>query len=189
MEFNLWQDEMHYFITQEAKIQVSLRKPDTFIQQPIFTLTCHQGCSKIDCNTKIQLFQNNHLNSGADLGGGGRGGDASSPSGIRPPADPKGPPFDTFSEIHFWLTDPKIFLKAPSAPIYTNFEGERAPKKTQFFCQNFSKSAQKRLFWLFFQKFACGAENFAKIGAKQCFGRARKINLVDLKKNHRSAPA
>ena len=27
-----------------------------------------------------------------------------------------------------------------------------------------------------------GAENLAKVGAKQCFGRARKINLVDLKK-------
>ena len=34
----------------------------------------------------------------------------------------------------------------------------------------------------FFQKFACGAENFAEIGAKQCFGRAQKINLFDLKK-------
>ena len=108
---------------------------------------------------------------GADLGGGGGG---RPPSGIRPPADPKGPPFDTFSEIHFWRTDPKIFLKAPLAPIYTNFEGEREPKKTQIFCQNFSKSAQKASL--------TGAENFAKIGAKQCFGRARKINLVDLKK-------
>ena len=74
---------------------------------------------------------------GAELGG-----DAPS-SGIRSHADPKGP-FDTFSEIHFWPTDPKIFLKAPLAPIYTKSEGERAPKKTQFFCQNFSKSAQKR---------------------------------------------
>ena len=25
------------------------------------------------------------------------------------PTDPAGPPFDTFSEIHFWPTDPKIF--------------------------------------------------------------------------------
>ena len=66
-------------------------------------------------------------------GGGGRGGGRTPlpppppPSGIRPPADPKGPPFDTFSEIHFWPTDPKIFLKAPLAPISTNFEeGARA---------------------------------------------------------------
>ena len=78
--------------------------------------------------------------------GGAGWADAPPPSGIRPPADPKGPPFDTFSEIHFWRTDPKIFLKAPLAPIYTNFEGERAPKKNAFFCPNFSKSAQKRLF-------------------------------------------
>ena len=67
------------------------------------------------------------------------------------------------------------FFKNFGTPkIYTNFEGERAPKKTRFFCQHFSKSAQKRLFWLFFQKFACGAENFAKIGVKQRFGRAEK---------------
>ena len=37
----------------------------------------------------------------------------------------------------------------------------------------------------FFKKFSCGAESFAKIGAKQCFGRAQKINLVDLKKKGR----
>ena len=58
--------------------------------------------------------------------GGFRGGGGGHPplsSGIRPPADPKGPPFDTFSEIHFWPNDPKIFLKAPLAPIGTNFEG------------------------------------------------------------------
>ena len=44
---------------------------------------------------------------GADLMGGGGGGCGRlSSSGIRPPADPKGPPFDTFSsEIHFWPTD------------------------------------------------------------------------------------
>ena len=44
------------------------------------------------------------------------------------------------------VTDPSIFLKAPLAPIYTNFEGERAPKKRNFFNENFSKSAQKPLF-------------------------------------------
>ena len=38
------------------------------------------------------------------------------------PCRPKGSPFGTFSEIHFWPTDPKFFLKAPWAPIYTNFE-------------------------------------------------------------------
>ena len=127
-------------------------------------------------------------------GGGGR-----PPSGIRPPVDPKGPPPpDTFSEIHFWPTDPKIFLKAPLAPIYTNFEGERAPKKNAIFCQNFSKSAQKRLFdyffngfltiltiltafWLFWLCF----DYFDQNRGKTVVGRAQKINLVDLKKKAR----
>ena len=40
------------------------------------------------------------------------------------------------------VTDPKIFLKAPVAPmIYTNFEGGARAKKTRFFGQNFPKSA------------------------------------------------
>ena len=86
-----------------------------------------------------------HINSGADIGIRPHP-PPPPPSGIRPPADPKGPPFDTFSEIHFWPTNPKIFLKAPLAPIYNYFEGESAPKKARLFCQNFSKSAQKLLF-------------------------------------------
>ena len=71
-------------------------------------------------------MRENQASTGADLGGGG-GGRTPPPSGIWPPADPKGPPFDTFSEIHFWPTDPKIFLKAPLAPIYAIFEGENPP--------------------------------------------------------------
>ena len=43
-------------------------------------------------------------------------------------------------DIHFWLTDLKIFLKEPLAPMYTNFEGERAPKKTQFFGRKIPQS-------------------------------------------------
>ena len=46
-------------------------------------------------------------------------------------------------------------------PIYTEFEGERAPKKRNFF-QRFSKKGPNGFFDLFFQKFACGAENLAK---------------------------
>ena len=38
------------------------------------------------------------------------------------PYRPKASPF-----VLFWLTDYEIFLKALSAPIYTNFEGDRAP--------------------------------------------------------------
>ena len=43
-----------------------------------------------------------------------------------------------FLDIHFWLTDIEIFLKAPLAPIRPIFVGECA--------QNFPKNAQKRLF-------------------------------------------
>ena len=68
-------------------------------------------------------------------------------------------------------------------PIYTNFEGERAPKKRSFLVKIFQKVPKNAFFdCFFFQKFACGAENVAKIGAKQCFGRPQKINLVQLKK-------
>ena len=35
---------------------------------------------------------------------------------------------------------------------------------------------------MFFQKFAGGVENLAKTASFYCFGRARKMNLVDLKK-------
>ena len=48
----------------------------------------------------------------------------------------------------------------PLVPI--NFEGERAPKKTQFFGQIVQKMPKNSFFDLFFQKFACGAEHFAK---------------------------
>ena len=85
---------------------------------------------------------------------------------------------------------PKIFLKAPLAPIYTNIEGEggggrggaRVEKKTRFFDQLFSKNAKNAVLACFFQNFACGAGNLAKARSFHCFGKARKINLVDLKK-------
>ena len=118
---------------------------------------------------------------GKPIRGGFWGGGDAHPSGIRPPADPKGPPFDTFSEIHFWPTDPKIFLKAPLAPIYTNFEGERAPKKNAIFCQHFSKSAQKRLFDCF-SKICLRSRKFCQNrgktvlweSSKSQFGRPKK---------------
>ena len=99
-------------------------------------------------------------------GGGGRHGGLGwtppPPSGIRPPADPKGPPFDTFSEIRFWPTDPKIFLKAPLAPIYTNFEGERAPKKNAIFLQNFFKKCPKTVFFIVFSKICLRRTKFSQ---------------------------
>ena len=86
---------------------------------------------------------------GADLGGKGDD-DAFSPQGFDPPADPKSPPFVLFWDIHFWLTDPKIFLKAPLATIYTHY---KRAEKTGFFGKHFpKKKAQKRHFWPIFPK-------------------------------------
>ena len=84
------------------------------------------------------------LKSGADLGGGG-----APPSGIRPPADPKGPPFDTFSEIHFWPTDPKIF-RLWRQYILT-LRGSARQKK-RVFLSKFFKKCPKTAFLTVFSK-------------------------------------
>ena len=60
--------------------------------------------------------------SGVDLGGGGRWSGRPLSSGIRPPADLKGPPLYYF-EISIFGDGPKIFQNALLAPIYANFEG------------------------------------------------------------------
>ena len=74
------------------------------------------------------MTNNNHndqVNRGGLRGGGGGGGaSAPSPQGFDPLPTQR-------VQIHFWPTDPKIFLKAP---IYTNFEGER-----NFFVKIFQK--------------------------------------------------
>ena len=74
-------------------------------------------------------------------GGLGGGGSFAFLQGwIRPPADPKDPPFGTFYEIQFWLTGLNLVPPAHLAPIYTNFEGKREPKNA--FCgQNFPRGA------------------------------------------------
>ena len=104
-----------------------------------------QGVTTAQQEAAMKRYLHLVLEAGADLGGGGG---CSPPSGIRPPADPKGPPFDTFSEIYFWPTDPKIFLKAP---IYTNFEGERAPKKRDFLSKFFKKCPKTAFLTVFFK--------------------------------------
>ena len=138
------------------------------------------GNSKTD-----RLFQKKDCSyqKGRIWGGGGGGvWTPPFPSGIRPPADPKGRPFDTFSEIHFWPTDPKIFLKAPLAPIYTNLEGERAPKKTQFFLSKVFKKRPKTAFLTVFSKIFLRRRNFyqnrgktvLRESSKNQFGRPTK---------------
>ena len=64
----------------------------------------------------------------------------------------------------FLATDPKIFLKAPLAPIYINIEGGARSEKTQFFFKIFPKVHKNDFFSLFIQNYACGAEILAKTG-------------------------
>ena len=111
---------------------------------------------------KILLF------TGADLGKGGGG---------------VGLGFCTILKYPFLVTDPKNFLKASLGPMYTNFEGERDPKKHDFLVNIFQKVPKNASIGLFFlQNFASGARNLAKTGNFSCFWEAaRKINLVDLK--------
>ena len=89
----------------------------------------------------------------------GEGADTPPPSGIRPLSDPKGPPFVLFWDIHFWLTNLKIFLKSPLAPIYTNFEGERAQQKRNFSVETLP-AAQK--FWLKYDLYSGLGEQFGR---------------------------
>ena len=74
-------------------------------------------------------------------------------------------PFSTFLRYSFLVTDPKIFLKAPWAPIHTNFEGERA-----LFLLFFSKyvlvlRGERTPFSACFFQNLCGAEIMAKTGS------------------------
>ena len=74
--------------------------------------------------------------SGADL----RGGGAYAPSsGIRPPADPKGPPFDTFSEIHFCRPTLKFFQRRLWRQYILTLRGSARQKKPDFFVKIFQK--------------------------------------------------
>ena len=77
-----------------------------------------------------------------DLGGGG----LVFLSGIRPHADPKGPSLYYFEITLFWLTHPKIFVMAPSASKYTNFEGRARRRKRNFLVKNFQKSFKTNFF-------------------------------------------
>ena len=64
--------------------------------------------------------------------GGFKGG------GIQPTADQNGP-ICTVLRYPFWLTDPKVFLKAPLAPIFTYFEEEARAKRHIFLITIFQK--------------------------------------------------
>ena len=138
--------------------------------------------NKVRKNNTTSMF----MSRGGFRGGGGRGGADAPSSGIRPPADPKGPPFDTFSEIHFWPTDPKIFLKAPLAPMYTNFEGERAPKKNAIFLSNFFKKCPKTDFLTVFSKICLRRTKFSQNRVKTALWESSKNQFGRTKKKRSS---
>ena len=95
------------------------------------------------------------------------------------PADPKGPPFALFWDIHFWITDPKIFLKLPLASIINNYEGEARAKKCNILVKMFEKGPEK----LFPSKFWLRRKKFGQNGLVTALGKTRKINFANLKKN------
>ena len=137
------------------KVQNFLKKIYNVFQ---FLICCNKFLiiQKLRFLIHFHVHQNIQYEPGADLGGGGGGGGENGHfSGIRPPADPKGPPFGTFWEIHFWLTDSKLFLKAPLAPIYKNFEGSARQKITRFFVKTFQKVPKNGFFDLFFFSKIC----------------------------------
>ena len=53
---------------------------------------------------------------------------------------PKSPSLVLFYDIHFWPIDPKIFLKAHLAPVYSDLEGKARSNKCDFF-KKFPKTA------------------------------------------------
>ena len=121
--------------------------------------------SALDCRS---IFLSVDMTIGARIRGGFRGG------GTRIPAGPKG--MAPLCDIHFWLTDHKIFLKAPLAPKYTNFKGE-ARRKNAIFWSKFSKKCLKTHFWyVFFFKFFSAAQKFRSKQSLyfKCFRRAQK---------------
>ena len=80
-------------------------------------------------------------------------------SGIRSPADPRGPLLCYFIISIFSCRILIFFSKAPK-------KTETRAKKMRFFGQIFPKSAQNAIFDLFiFQTFACAADNLVKIGS------------------------
>ena len=103
------------------------------------------------------------------------------PTGIRPPPQPKSRRVVLFYDTHVRPNNHKIFLKAPSPPIYTNFEGERAPKKGNFLVYFFHEMPKNGILTCFFL-FARGAKVLVKIRSYESSGSARNINFVDLKK-------
>ena len=89
--------------------------------------------------------------------------------------------------IYLSIIDPKIFLKTPLAPIYTNFDGESAPKKNAIFLSTFFKKCPKTAFWTVFSIFCLRRRKFCRKRDHTMLRKSSKINSVDLeKKSHQN---
>ena len=62
--------------------------------------------------------------------------------------------------ILFWLTNLKMFLKAPWAPKYTNFEGGARAKNYNFLVKTFQKVLKTPFLACFFFKTLLAAQSF-----------------------------
>ena len=93
------------------------------------------------------------------------GGGLRTPSPLRD-STPCRPPFDTFSEIHYFFRNP--------LEIYTNFEGERAPKKRDFFVKIFQKLPKNGFFDCFFSKICLRRRKFCQIRGKSVLWKSSK---------------
>ena len=108
-------------------------------------------------------------------------------------------------ESPLWYFFRNPFLADLWRQYILTLRGSARQKKTRFFCQKFWKSTQKRLFWPFFQKFACCAKFFCQNrgktvlweSSKNQFGRPKKKgqnfriffeNPPPPRENPRSAP-
>ena len=111
---------------------------------------------------------------GGGAGGGGGGGRTPFSQGFDPLPTQRVPPLILFQKSLFWPTDPKIFLKAPLAPIYTNFVGERAPKKRDFFVNIFQKLPKNGFFDCFFKNLPAAQKILPKLGQKSALGELEK---------------
>ena len=96
-------------------------------------------------------------------------------SGVRPPADPKGPPLVLIKKSIFGRPTLIIFT-APSVPMNTNFERECAPKKTQFFLVKIFQKVPKNGFFdpFFFKILPAGQNTRPKHWFFSALGELRK---------------
>ena len=82
------------------------------------------------------------VHSRGGFSGGGGGANAFSPQGFDLLPTQRVHPL-----YYFEMTDPKNFLKAPLAPIYSNLEGESAPKKKRDFLGKIFQKVSKNAFF------------------------------------------